>query len=278
MKVESNEKVEKSFLPLQDCRGYSNIEKIYITLQKNSFLRDFANKLFIIYYYLGFFKAIEAKILSTFLDISGDEKVLNVACGLGPHNIKIAKSGCEVYGVDINSGKITIAKGFSARYSINLILGDAEKLPFKPRSFDKVLSVCALEHFQNDEKALEEMSRTLKPGGILVLSLDSFTYKGIKKHVLEKHRINNYVVNYYSISSIAEKLDKAGFELVESRYFINSPVSSFFYTFFIRFRSRFHIALFPISYSLSVLSDWLFGRKEGGYALAIKAKKKPDIR
>jgi len=62
-----------------------------------------------------------------------------------------------------------------------VLTGDAKKLDLPDRSFDLVLSLCALEHFglgrygdaidiQADHKAFREMIRVLKPGGHLIFS------------------------------------------------------------------------------------------------------------
>ena len=131
--------------------------------------------------------------------------------------------------------------------------------------------------FNPIEKAIEEMNRVLKPGGILVLTVDSFTYKGIKKPFQEKHRTDCSVVNYYSVSQLTQKLEKYGLKVLKSKYFINSPISSFFFTLSIRMGLGcgyfFFKAIFPIAYSLSLFSDRFFGRENGGYLLAIKARK-----
>ncbi len=61
------------------------------------------------------------------------------------------------------------------------LTGDAKRINLPDASFDLVLSLCALEHFglgrygdefdpQGDQKAMGEMIRILKPGGILILT------------------------------------------------------------------------------------------------------------
>ena len=53
---------------------------------------------------------------------------------------------------------------------------DAQALPFRDSSFDRVVSISVIEHVQNDTAAITEMVRVLKPDGILVLSFP-FSYK-----------------------------------------------------------------------------------------------------
>src|SRR5919199_933955 len=47
----------------------------------------------------------------------------------------------------------------------------AEPLPFLDRSFDAVLSMGVLEYTADDVRALVEMARVLRPGGVLIFTL-----------------------------------------------------------------------------------------------------------
>lgn len=225
-------------------------------------------------HYMNFAKAMEAKIISRYLELKKGEIVCDIACGSGQQSIVMAKQGCKIYGIDMTEKAIETAESISEEYDCDFQVGNAEELPYDSNMFNKVVSVCALEHFENDEKALKEINRVLKPGGILVLTVDSFTYKGIDKELQEKHKNNCYVVNYYSVSQLTKKLEKYGFKVEESKYFINSPISSYFFTIGIRSGTGYLFkAMFPIIYNLSLLSDRYFGRENEGYLLAIKAQK-----
>ncbi len=50
------------------------------------------------------------------------------------------------------------------------VTADAEALPFAPASFDAVLSSLTLQWVNNLERALREMARALRPGGLLLAS------------------------------------------------------------------------------------------------------------
>ena len=253
--------------------GYNRLENLYFRLSRIPLLRHIIRRLGTLYLYLNFSKAIEARLVFKLLDIRDGDKILDLACGYGQYSMKMKKLGCEVCSIDSSNEAITFAKDLSAEYDINLVVGNAENLPLKSEYFGKVAGICVLEHFKNDEKALLEMNRVLKFGGLLVLTVDSFTYKGISRDILQKHKTDSHVVNYYSVSSLAEKLFKAGFKLEKSKYFVNSGISSFFINTQIISKSRLLTALFPLSYGLSIISDYLFGRDDGGYFLAVKARK-----
>jgi len=222
----------------------------------------------------SFVKVIEKNKASKYLGPLGGETILDIACGSGLFAFSLARKHCQVYGVDSSVDRIEMAKSLVQGHNCHFAVGDAENLPFKSGTFDKVVSVCSLEHFDDDERALAEMNRVLKDDGVLVLTVDSFTYTGINKHIQEKHRKENRVVNYYSDSQVREKLQKHGFSVDKTEYFVSSPVASFFYTLGIKLKFGYLFKFtFPLAYPSSLISDKFFGRREEGYRLAAKARK-----
>lgn len=63
---------------------------------------------------------------------------------------------------------------------LNPVCAHAEHLPFADGFFDRVLVVDALHHFCNQQEALEDLLRVLKPGGRLVIEEPDFNHKGVK--------------------------------------------------------------------------------------------------
>jgi len=60
--------------------------------------------------------------------------------------------------------------------AIGLLASDARSIPFKNRCIDVVVSNSTLDHFQQKSdfaEALRELARILRPGGILILTLDN---------------------------------------------------------------------------------------------------------
>jgi len=104
---------------------------------------------------------------------------------------KNSERGCKVSGIDLSEDRIEMAESLGRPYDCQFQIGNAEKLPFEAGIFDKMVSVCSLEHFDNDDRALAEMNRVLKNDGTLVLSVDSFTYASIKKEIQDKALFTN---------------------------------------------------------------------------------------
>ena len=196
--------------------------------------------------------------------------------GGGALSFKIAEKGCEVYGVDISEDTINSAKRLAEREKIACAfkIGSAEDLPYPDGYFDKVVCSSSLEHFKDDIKALKEMCRVLKPNGSVVLTTDSFTYP-IEDELRERHREIAYVVNYYTPDKLKERFEIAGFVMTQSKYLLNSRITSFFVKIGIKIRwsGKLWMVVSFIAYPLCLVSDRLFGVRDKGYTLIVEGKK-----
>jgi len=125
-----------------------------------------------------FDRMIEATIEKV-VPIKGD-KVLDVGCGRAVDAIKISKKGCYTVGIEPSKTMLGHSKKCVADSDAYVFLaqGIGEKLPFKTESFDWVVCKGALDHFPDPYKAVEEMSRVLKPGGKVVISIANFESLG----------------------------------------------------------------------------------------------------
>lgn len=69
------------------------------------------------------------------------------------------------------------ALGFTHSRGHNRLVGaDLTCLPFKTSSFDVVSALDVIEHVPDDAKAIEELCRVLRPGGILVASVPAYQF------------------------------------------------------------------------------------------------------
>ena len=125
-----------------------------------------------------FDRMIEATIDK--VDTREGNKVLDVGCGRGVDAIKIAQKGGKPVGLEpsrtmLDHGHKCISE---AGNTVALVQGIGENLPFKDGVFDWVVCKGALDHFPNPHKAVEEISRVLKPEGKAVISLANFESLG----------------------------------------------------------------------------------------------------
>jgi len=95
------------------------------------------------------------------------ERILDIATGTGWTARHISRSGAKVTGVDIANGLLDAAKQISEEedLSIDYQLGDAEQLPFPDDSFDAAASTFGIMFATNQEAAISELSRVIRPGG-----------------------------------------------------------------------------------------------------------------
>lgn len=217
-------------------------------------------------------RQVEFQILSEYLNLDPTDMLCDIGCGDGYWSKRFVKANdCQVFGIDLNLSRLVDArKGYIDSEAL-FLKGDIHELPYKSNSFDKIVSVCVLEHLKDDVQALGEMRRVIKENGILSMTVDSFSYPGMSEALKNHHRVNYKVVNYYSYDDLEQKLSASGFRLLEHQFITNSPASRYFYEMYIRHRKLSYF-LFPVAYPLSILSDRLFGKSEFGFKLAIKAQ------
>src|SRR5262249_55701803 len=89
--------------------------------------------------------------------------ILDVACGPGYVSAAAKQSGAVPTGIDFSDRMVAIAAEMFPE--IPFIRGDAHDLPFKDRTFDRVVMKFGLLHVSRPEKVCAEACRVLKPAG-----------------------------------------------------------------------------------------------------------------
>jgi len=121
------------------------------------------------------------KWISGFLGIC-----LDIGCGTGRHSFKIAEKGVEVVTSDFSLRMLKRlklkAKSSGIFNRINLVLADAEHLPFKKEAFNSLICAFAFDHFENPEGATMEFSRVLRDDSLCVISsFNSYTLEEFQR-------------------------------------------------------------------------------------------------
>ncbi|MCW2904158.1 MAG: Methyltransferase type 11 [Streptosporangiaceae bacterium] len=156
----------------------------------------------------------------TLLSWMGDDlrgkRVLDVAGGDGYWAGQAAKRGAEAVSIDLARGKMLY--GRTLAHAPALIECDALALPFADAGFDAVLSVCAIEHFDDGGKSLDEMSRVLKPGGEILMSADVLSRADEWPKLRDAHKAKYFVKHTYTHESLGELVGARGLDLVDYSY------------------------------------------------------------
>jgi len=159
-------------------------------------------------------------------DLRG-QRVLDVAGGDGYWAGQARKRGA--YAVSIDLARSKMLRGARLAFAPALIEGDALRLPFRDGSFDRVLSICAIEHFDDGPRSLAEMARVLVPGGELVMSADALTRAGDWPRLFDAHCKRYAVKHTYTHERLGGLLAERGLELVEYSYQFRAQHAEHFY-------------------------------------------------
>lgn len=123
-------------------------------------------------FYITQYETYADDLLDRLADWRG--RVLDLGCGTGIHTRAVAELADWVVGIDVSHRLVRKAwiKLREARGSV--LVGDAARLPFRDASFDAVLSYGEpLSHIEDPVAVLRELSRVVRTGGRIVLSVDN---------------------------------------------------------------------------------------------------------
>jgi SAM-dependent methyltransferase len=104
--------------------------------------------------------------------LTGDERVLDIATGPGYIAEAFAGGAREVVGVDLTDAMLAIAKERTKERAIANVTfraADAQNLPFENDAFDVVVCRLALHHLLEPLQVLREMARVCRVGGRVVV-------------------------------------------------------------------------------------------------------------
>lgn len=101
------------------------------------------------------------------------QNILEIGCGQGFNAHLLSKNSKNtVTAIDLSPDEIRVSKH---RYpEISFLVMNAENLKFRSASFDKVYALEVLEHIDNLDKVLSEISRVLRPNGKLIVSVPCY--------------------------------------------------------------------------------------------------------
>lgn len=102
-------------------------------------------------------------------------RVLDLACGLGTSATALSRMfRCHVTGLDIGADAAATSRQRALQdtvpANVAFVRGDAEMPPFRAGAFDAAIIECATSLFADKPAAIAEVSRLLRPGGVIGLS------------------------------------------------------------------------------------------------------------
>jgi ubiquinone/menaquinone biosynthesis C-methylase UbiE len=115
-------------------------------------------------------REVEGELINSLLEPHPGEKLLDAGCGTGIFTMDFLKSGAQVIGLDISAPMLIHARRKLTNYAFYPVQADILHLPFAANSFDKTVSVTALEFIADARRAIDELFRVTRPGGLVVVA------------------------------------------------------------------------------------------------------------
>lgn len=162
-------------------------------------------------------------------------KVVDVGCGDGRSLFSLFENGFleigdQVVGLDLSPARIDNLKRLSR--PIEGVVGSITELPFENDSFDFIICSQVIEHIPDQQQAINELRRILRPQGFLFLST---VLKKPYAWYFYRNSENRWVLDpthireYSSEKEVETLLEAGGFEVVKrSRRLFWFPLTDFF--------------------------------------------------
>lgn len=110
-----------------------------------------------------------APLFIDFAGIADGDKVLDVGCGTGSLTFELVKHAglTEIAAIDFSPVFVEAANKRNTDPRVNIRQADACDLPFSDNSFDRALALLVLHFVPETGKAVAEMRRVVRPGGVV---------------------------------------------------------------------------------------------------------------
>ena len=152
-------------------------------------------------------------------------RVLDLGCGGGRHAFELYRHGANVVAFDLDPAELApvtsmfaamqVAGEASPQAGATAISGDATAMPFGDGTFDRVIAAEVLEHVLDDQRAMNELARVLRPGGLAAITVPSWLPERICWALsTEYHQVPGGHVRIYTRVELEAKLARAGLRAV----------------------------------------------------------------
>ena len=114
-----------------------------------------------------------APLFVTFASVADGDRVLDAGCGTGALTSAIAdaKPSARVTAVDPSETYVRHARDRFSADGLHFVVGDVQALDASPATFDKTLSLLALNFVANRDRAIREMIRVTRDGGVVAAAV-----------------------------------------------------------------------------------------------------------
>lgn len=163
------------------------------------------------------------------LPLESDSRILDIGCGSGRHVCEAYRlRKAVVVGADLDIKNVLDARkrlrfhdhvGEHGDGSWHLNVADIRHLPYGSRSFDLVICSEVMEHIRDEQPAVEELKRVLKPKYYLAVSVPRYLPERICWLLSDEyHQVNQGHVRIYRKNELIDLMTSNGFSFLGSHY------------------------------------------------------------
>ena len=155
------------------------------------------------------------------LGLRRGDRVLDMGCGAGRHAFEMYRRGGDVIAFDQDGDELAgVLDLFGAMRDAgeapdgaeaDIKQGDALSLPFADAEFDRVVAAEVLEHIPDDEAAIAELARVLRPGGTMAVTVPRWLPEKVCWALSDAyHEVEGGHVRIYRGHELVARLEAAG--------------------------------------------------------------------
>jgi ubiquinone/menaquinone biosynthesis C-methylase UbiE len=164
------------------------------------------------------------------LKLRRGDRVLDLGCGFGRHAFEAARRGAHVVALDAGRDEVQgVAATFAAMLEAGelrdpslhtaAVQGDALHLPFPDGTFDRVICSEVLEHIPDDHAAMLELTRVLRAGGTMAITVPRFGPELLNWALSDEyHNVPGGHIRIYRRSVLEGRLRSTGMRVTGHHY------------------------------------------------------------
>jgi SAM-dependent methyltransferase len=159
------------------------------------------------------------------LGLRAGDRLLDLGCGFGRHAFEALRRGARVVACDMAVPELEqTTTTFEAMQASGEappqvlacgVNGDATRLPFADDSFDRIIASEVMEHVPDDLGALDELTRVLRPGGTMAVTIPAWLPEKVCWALSDEYHapfVEGGHVRIYTEGEMRRKMQGAGLE------------------------------------------------------------------
>jgi SAM-dependent methyltransferase len=157
------------------------------------------------------------------LGLHAGDRLLDLGCGAGRHAFEALRRGARATAFDYDEAELKDVAAMARAMDLAgemppparsaTTRGDATRLPFADGSFDRIIAAEVLEHIPDDDGAIRELARVLRPGGTMAVTVPAFLAERICWALSDEYHapyVDGGHVRIYTSAELRTRLGAAG--------------------------------------------------------------------